>query len=174
MRAQTFLIAIILIFSLHFNAKAQDSKEVFTIYLVRHAEKVTTDQNSKNPSLTDCGMNRAKSLVTFFEQINLQEIHSTDYIRTKDTAYPVAKNKEKEIKFYDPKNLKDFAKMLRETKKDALVVGHSNTTGVLAGLLSGQELASFDESIYNRIYQVVIFKNEEHLQVFQSSFDCEN
>lgn len=173
MRIHPFLIALFLIFSISHVAEAQDSKEVFTIYLVRHAEKVTTDKNTKDPSLTPCGMQRAESLAGFFEQIDLQKIYSTDYTRTKNTANPVAKSKEKELEFYDPRSLEDFAKIIRSKKENALIVGHSNTTGVLAGLLSEQEIGSFDESIYNRIYQVVFFKQEGNLQILTSSFVCD-
>ena len=51
-------------------------------------------------------------------------------------------------------------------------MGHSNTTGVLAGLLVGEDIGAFDESIYNRIYEVVVTKNERRLHVFHTAFRC--
>lgn len=172
MRIKPFLIAFLLIFSVTHFVKAQETKEVFTIYLVRHAEKVTTDKSDKDPLLTNCGKMRAEGLAEFFGQIELDRIYSTDYERTKSTAAPVSNSKQKNLDFYDPRKLEDFAAMLKAKKEDVLVVGHSNTTGVLAGLLSGQEIGSFDESIYNRIYQVTFLKKEGHLQIFHSSFEC--
>ena len=59
-----------------------------------------------------------------------------------------------------------------ERGENALVVGHSNSTPVLAGLLVGERLEPIDESIYNRIYQVVINKETGRLQVLHSVFDC--
>jgi hypothetical protein len=61
---------------------------------------------------------------------------------------------------------------LLESKQDALVVGHSNTTGVLAGLLVGEEIGEFDLAIYNRVYQVVIYQNSSRLHLLHTAFDC--
>lgn len=174
MRIKSFFTAISLIFCLQYAAIAQESDEMFTIYLVRHAEKASSGENPKNPPLTECGELRAESIATFFDQVDLKEIYSTDYTRTKSTAEPTAMKKEKKMKYYDPNNLEDFSKLLIDSKQDALVVGHSNTTGVLAGLLAGEVLGSFDERIYNRIYQVVFYKNEGRLEVFHSAFICKN
>ena len=53
------LTIILLLFSL--SVLAQNPKPT-TIYLVRHAEKVTTDAANKDPLLTEKGQERAKSL----------------------------------------------------------------------------------------------------------------
>jgi hypothetical protein len=47
-----------------------------------------------------------------------------------------------------------------------------NTTGVLAGLLIGEELGAFDLDIYDRIYQVIVHKNKSRLQLLHSGFLC--
>jgi len=76
---------------------------------------------------------------------------------------------------YDPDKLKDFSNFLLESKQDALVVGHSNTTGVLAGLLLSEELEEFDLDIYNRVYQVVIYNNYNgRLYLLHTAFDCKD
>ena len=75
-------------------------------------------------------------------------------------------------KEYDAQDLEGFSKFLKDKKQNALVVGHSNTTGVLAGLLVGQEIGAFDLNIYNRIYQVVIYKNQGRLHLLNTVFDC--
>ncbi len=153
---------------------AQDSEEIFTIYLVRHAEKELSAENPKDPPLTQCGEQRAESLAIFLKEVNLDVIYSTAYIRTKNTAQPAAKEKGKNVKYYDPKQLEDFAKVLIQNKQDALVVGHSNTTPVLAGLLLGEDLKPFDEHIYNRIYQVVLYKDKARLNLLQTAVVCED
>ena len=73
-----------------------------------------------------------------------------------------------------PQELSDFAKLLIDRKQDALVVGHSNTTAVLAGLLVDEEMGAFDLDIYDRIYQVVIYKNSARLHLLHSAFVCRN
>jgi hypothetical protein len=89
-----------------------------------------------------------------------------------NTARPTADSKALDIIEYNPQDLKTFSKLLIEKNKDALVVGHSNTTGVLAGLLTGEVIGAFDLDIYNRIYQVVINKKKGRLHLFRSSFVC--
>ena len=128
--------------------------------------------NPKDPPLTKCGVQRAESISNFFKAIDFDVIYSTEYLRTIGTARPVAKNKVKKIEYYDPGNLEDFAKLLLKNKQDVLVVGHSNTTPVLAGLLIDKELEPFDERIYNRVYQVVVFKDKVKLSILHTAFIC--
>lgn len=172
LKIKTIFILAFLMLSLPCVLSAQESDEIFTIYLVRHAEKELSADKPKDPSLTACGEQRAESLATFFEAIDFETIYSTEYLRTKSTAQPVAQMKKKELQYYDPRNLDDFAKILLNNKQDVLVVGHSNTTPVLAGLLVGEDLPSFDESIYNRIYQVVVYENKGRLHVLHTAFAC--
>ncbi len=174
MRLKTYLTIGFVVLNLFITATAQDSDELFTIYLVRHAEKEISAENPRNPPLTECGQQRAESLAAFLKDVNLDAIYSTDFIRTKSTAQPTVRLKEIELTLYDSRKLADFAALLIERKEDALVVGHSNTTGVLAGLLVGKDIKAFGESIYNRIYQVVMYKDKGHLQVFHTAVICTN
>ena len=52
------------------------------------------------------------------------------------------------------------------------MVGHSYSTGVLAGLLVNETIGDIDLDIYNRIYQVVICGESRKLNLFTSSFEC--
>jgi broad specificity phosphatase PhoE len=163
------VITVLTMFFLPYIAKTQDTEKITIIYLVRHAEK---ELNTKDPILTACGVERAESFAHFFEKIKLDEIYSTKFKRTVSTAEPTAKAKKLEIKTYDPRNLQEFAKSLLKLKKDVLVVGHSNTTPVLAGLLIGKDIKEINDTIYDRIYQVVLYKGKGRLHLFQSSFKC--
>ena len=150
-------------------AAAQDGDEIFTIYLVRHAEK---QSDSNDPPLTECGIERSESFRTLFETVTLEAVYSTDYKRTQSTALPTATNQGLKIQPYEPDALEKIAEELIRKGQDALVVGHSNTTAVLAGLLVDEEMGAFDESIYNRVYQVVVSKDDRRLHVLHTSFDC--
>ncbi|CAM1355472.1 phosphoglycerate mutase family protein [Tenacibaculum halocynthiae] len=174
MNSKKYLLLLFTIIGLQYVVNAQENKELFTIYLVRHSEKDVSPANRKNPPLTKCGEQRAKNLNKFLEKVNLDVIYSTNYIRTKNTAKPTADGKNMPIKIYNPRELTQFSKTLIDKKQDALVVGHSNTTGVLAGLLVGEKIKPFDESIYNRIYQVVIHKKTGRLHILNTSFSCDN
>jgi len=152
------------------------AQDMFTIYLVRHAEKEVSEENPRDPGLTSCGQERAESLANYLNDVNIEVIYSSDYIRTRTTAGPTAKSKSKEIELYNPRELEEFAEGLLAGGQDALVVGHSNTTGVLAGMLVGEEIASvsMSEDVYNRIYQVVVCGELKQLNLFQSAFICQN
>lgn len=165
------LLFYILILSFQ-SCRTIKNKGVFTIYLVRHSEKDVSFNNSADPPLTPCGEQRSKSLSRFFKDVPLSAIYSTDYTRTKNTALPTAKMKGMEIEEYNEEELVDFSKLLIKRKQEALVVGHSNTTGVLSGLLVGEEFGEFDLDIYDRIYQVVLRKKRGRLHLLHTAFSC--
>jgi len=124
-----------------------------TIYLVRHAEKEAGD----DPQLTPAGQARANQLAARLAKVKLDAIFSTDFQRTRLTAQPVATRQGLDIQSYDPKDLPAFAAQLQQAYagKTVLVVGHSNTTPTLAGLLDGTNAyPAFAESEYGNIIKV--------------------
>lgn len=166
----TVILSVSALLGLQQKLNTPEQNELFTIYLVRHAEK----DSGSNPPLTQCGEKRAQHLNTFLDEVQLSAVYSTDYKRTMSTALPTAQSKGLEIQQYDASDLKAFSKFLTAQKQDALVVGHSNTTGELAGLLIGEEVEDIDLDTYNRIYQVVIRKNDRRLHLFHTSFTCDD
>lgn len=155
------------------DAYAQNENDLYTIYLVRHSEKDLESNDSSDPPLSQCGKKRSDNLSDFLKNVHLDAVYSTDYIRTKSTAFPTASSKGLEIDDYNAQELEAFSKLLIHRQEDALVVGHSNTTGVLAGLLVGQNLGAFDLDIYDRIYQVVMYKNNGRLHLLHVSMNCD-
>lgn len=148
------------------------TSEIYTIYLVRHSEKDFNSTETSDLPLSICGEKRSASLMHFLQDINLEAIYSTDYSRTKHTALPTAESKDLEITIYSSENLLQFSEQLISNKQDALVVGHSNTTAVLAGLLINREFGDIDLHIYDRIYQVTITGESRKLQLLHSPFEC--
>lgn len=146
-----------------------DVAQKHVIYLVRHAEKL---KDTKDPALTECGLQRADALAKQLSAINFTKIYSTNYQRTIATASPLAAQSNIKISYYDPRNLEQFAQQLKQEQGVSLIAGHSNTTAILAGLLVQQPLTSFDESIYDRLYQVVIINGHASLQLLMQNFDC--
>tara|TARA_B110000459_G_scaffold144889_2_gene157832 strand:- start:2346 stop:2900 length:555 start_codon:yes stop_codon:yes gene_type:complete len=167
-----YLIITLIILGFQSCVGAQKNSKLFTIYLVRHSEKDLTTNNHSNPPLTHCGEKRSENLSDFLMDVNIDVIYSTDYIRTQSTALPTALSKGLEIKDYNSQELKDFSKLLITNQQDALVVGHSNTTGVLAGFLVGEEIGAFDLDIYDRVYQALIYENSGYLHLLHTAFDC--
>jgi len=128
-----------------------------SFYLIRHAEKQTGD----DPELTVQGQQRAQRIAHLLSLTNSDAIYSTNYQRTRQTAEPIAQVKSLTVQHYNPKELKQFAHKLLSDNKDAVIVGHSNTTPQLVRLLSGQSVPDMDEQTYYKIYQVVTFPDVE-------------
>ena len=121
-----------------------------TYYLVRHAEK-TTDK--KDPALTEAGTKRAQDLAVRLKDVPLSKIYSSDYIRTRDTAAPIAGDKNLDVVIYNPRDLEGMSKNLLTETGHILVVGHSNTTPDLSKLLGGDAGAPIIEATeYDRLY----------------------
>ena len=165
------LILLLIILSFQ-SCQIAKNKPVFTLYLVRHSEKELSEMDRSDPPLTPCGKQRSESLSRFLSDVPIDVVYSTEYKRTQNTALPTAKSKGIDIQSYDSEALKSFSKQLIKRKQDALIVGHSNTTAVLAGVLVGEEFGEFDLDIYDRIYQVVVRKKRGRLHLLHTAFRC--
>ncbi len=134
---------------------AQEDTSVITIFLVRHAEKV--QDGSADPALTGEGRERAVALADLLEDAGITAIHSTDFIRTRDTVVPLAERLELPVSIYDPRNLAVTAELLKRLPGRHVVSGHSNTTPELVRLLGGDPGQPFVEAGENdRLYIVTL------------------
>ena len=140
-----------------------------TIYLVRHAEKA--DDGTRDPPLTEEGVDRANYLSGLLSQQNIQLIYSTDYKRTRGTATPLASATNQEVLIYNPRELSAFAnELLDKSGQNILVAGHSNSTPTLANLILGEErFEKFDESDYNNL--IIIKVRGDHKTAEMEEFD---
>ena len=135
-------------------------QDITTYYLIRHAEKNLTDLTNKNPHLTEKGKQRAIRWVSVFKNIQFDIIYSTNFHRTIETARPLVLEKGISIQKYDPKQLYNEAFKKRNKGKRILVVGHSNTTPVLANkILEKEYYSEIDESIHGNLYVLQIFND---------------
>jgi len=146
--------------------------DFYSVYLIRHAEKDLSNPENKDPHLSACGIERAQRLADIFEDVTLQALYSSDYIRTRDTAAPIAMSKNLTVDIYNPAKLDELLRRLRTAKQNALIVGHSDTTSVLAGLLADVKLTDIDDLEYDRLYQVVIAGDNSTLQLLHQAFRC--
>lgn len=164
MKKTIFTLIAIILTSLIYSQ--QNEAETTVYYLVRHAEKNTTDPKDRDPNLTEIGLKRAEKWAEILNEVKLDAVYSTDYTRTRLTAIPSAKENNVELTLYDPRKL-DIDTFKSETKgKTVLVVGHSNTTPKLASALLGEKkYQQIDESIYGNLYIVSIIDGVAYSQL---------
>lgn len=123
--------------------------------LVRHAEKATGD----DPLLTPAGEARAQALANLLDSMPIDAVYASDFRRTRLTAAPLALAKGLDVQLYDHKALEAFADALKtqQAGQTVVVVGHSNTTPYLAGLLqNATSYPDFDEADYGNLLIVTV------------------
>jgi phosphohistidine phosphatase SixA len=127
------------------------------VFLVRHGEKV---DNSKNPNLSVAGLERATNLAKTLRNAEIEYVHSSDYIRTRDTALPTATTFGLQVELYNPQDLSTLVEKLKRTGGRHLVVGHSNSTPSMVELLGGKPGTKInEENEYDRLYIITLAKN---------------
>jgi broad specificity phosphatase PhoE len=132
------------------------------VFVVRHAEKAS-DANEPSVPLSEAGAARAARLAAMLKDAGVSAVYSTDTVRTRKTAEPLAAARKLQIRIYEPTgadgkvSLKALAERLRrENAADVvLVVGHSNTIGPLLSELGCVESVSIAGDEYDNLFLVV-------------------
>ena len=140
---------------------------VYTVYLIRHAEKSKTPQD--DPVLTPQGVHRAGHVADMLAATKIKKVYSSPYQRTRQTAQPVAERHQVNIIDYDPRQLPILAEKLKKAGENALVVGHSNTTPQLLNILTGLNYPDMSHTDYDTVFQVTFFSDDQwQLQILKS------
>ncbi len=121
------------------------------VYLVRHGE---TRGEGAGRHLSGAGRARAAALADALGDAGVGKIFSTDLPRTLETAEPLARRLGIPVATYDPGRLPELARKLRAAGGTVLVVGHSDTTPELVGLLGGEPGAPIVHDEHDRLYRV--------------------
>lgn len=162
MRFKPILILILCLFGLVGGCVCAQTNK--TIILVRHAEKEISDD--ADPNLSSEGIKRAQRLVEKIKKYKPGAVYSTNYLRTLDTAGPMAKHRKLKVQIYDTRKQAELVDEIMKSKtKRYLIVGHSNSIPALANLLIKKDLfKSLDENEYGTIWLIRI-KNEKVVKV---------
>lgn len=131
-------------------AEATDS---LVVVFVRHAEKAGPGDDAP---LTEDGKARARLLARTLRSTSITRVHSSNYVRTLETAAPIAKTLETSVERYDARDLPTLIEKLRSVGGRHLVVGHSNTTPAAVRLLGGNPGSSIGSLEYDRLYIVTV------------------
>ena len=130
------------------------------VVLVRHADKASDDEDAP---LLLAGSQRAQDLMRSLAQVKLSAIVTTQFIRSKDTAKPVAT-----AQGINPSCVKLAggdaatvaahvaglkAKILANPGGAVLVIGHNNTVPRLIAALGGPDaLPDIEHQVFDRFY----------------------
>ncbi len=117
-----------------FSILATSCESTNNIYLVRHAEKSTEPAN--DPHLTKEGKQRAETLKDLLKNKNINAIFSTQTNRTIQTTTPLGQFINIPIQHYGNDSLPGFLQSVISSKKNVLIVGHSNTLIPMIGSLN--------------------------------------
>ncbi|GMR15341.1 MAG: hypothetical protein BMS9Abin30_0967 [Gammaproteobacteria bacterium] len=147
------------------NAATVDTNNRFTLYLVRHAEKQL--DGSHDPVLTEAGKHRSEQLAKWFQGKDIEDIWSSNYRRTRDTAIPLLAQTGLKLSLYDPGDQTTLVKNLLDRQHNALVIGHSNTIPALARLLCRCAIADMDESEHDRLIVITVNDSETKVRTLQ-------
>ena len=129
------------------------TSQPLVVFPVRHGEK---SDRGKDPQLSVAGRERAVILANILRNAKIEYIHSSDYIRTRETAAPTAAGYGLEVELYDPRDLPALVEILRKLGSRHLVVGHSTTTPSMVELLGGEPNSAINEDEFDRLYIVTI------------------
>jgi len=147
---------------------AQNDFKVTTVFLVRHAEKAAAP--APDPPLVEAGNVRSQELARMLVKAGIKAIYTSQYLRTKQTAEPLAKQLgitsdvvEVRMSASNPREIsrqsyEDVAKKVYEHEGEAaLIIGHSNTLPEMIKALGGDVAPTIDEKDYDDLFIVTIY-----------------
>jgi broad specificity phosphatase PhoE len=138
-----------------------ESQATTTIIFFRHAEQTSHDE--VDPPLSEAGQRRVaeltRQLVDADVVAGIDAIYSTPYIRSLETARPLADQLDLPINSYAADDTEEILDtILKDHKgKIILVIGHSNTLPVLiANLGASKNVPAIAQNEFDNIYIISI------------------
>ena len=132
-----------------------------TVYVVRHAEKITSSDSvgkrtPNDPPLSEAGKVRALVLKNELAGKHIGHIYSTNTIRARSTAEPLSQAIKINIELYS--DIDSLINTIKSDKGNVLVVGHSNTVDDIVNRLCGQVKIESDlkDGEYDNLFIVKI------------------
>lgn len=123
-------------------------------FVVRNAERENATSDSP---LSAPGVKRSQQLMQTLEHLKVSAIYSTDYVRTKDTAKPLAEKLGINTETYAQPTDAWLGQILESQKGNrVLIVGHSNTVHLIVNRLTGQGLTELADGEYDNLFIVVV------------------
>ena len=149
------------------NSSQNDFKPT-TVFLVRHAERA--DSPREDPPLLEAGVARSQQLARILANAGVKAIYTSQYLRTRQTAEPLAKQLGIEaaavqikMSTANPRQVSAESineiveKIYQRAGENALVIGHNNTTPEVIRALGGDMVPTIDEKTFDDLFVVTVF-----------------
>lgn len=146
----------------------QEEFKVTTVFLIRHAEKA--DAPREEPPLNEKGNQRAQELARMLAGSGVKAIYTSQYLRTKQTGEPLAKQlgltitpiplqmSQSNPREVSEQSIAEITNKIYERAGDAaLVIGHSNTIPAVIKKLGGDAVPKIDESKFDDLFIVTVY-----------------
>ena len=149
-------------------ALPQDDFKPITVFLARHAERA--DAPREDPPLTEAGTARAQSLARILAKSGIKTIITSQYLRTKATAEPLAKqsgvasvvvalksstSNPRQVAAESIQEIVD--KINQRPGENALVIGHGNSVPDVIKALGGDVVPTMDEKEFDDLFVVTVY-----------------
>jgi len=126
-----------------------------TIYLVRHAEKDTTDKTD-NPPLIEDGYARANRLVEFLDTVAFSKVYSTKFDRNINTVKPLMDAKNIELGIYEWYDWENELDVLMKKEGNFLICGHGdNLLPMIEYLGASKPIEKIGHNEYDNLFKVI-------------------
>lgn len=151
--AKSIVISALLFVGCTSTSKTVSVPAMTTIYVVRHAEKLTTDHDTP---LSPRGEARAKALAEKLADAGVQQVYATTLQRTQQTVGPLAEARGLSIITIEPTAVDSLVLRVKATDrgKVVLVAGHNHTVPAIVQGLSGWTVDPIPENVFDRLYRV--------------------
>ena len=154
------------------HAAAQHTSTI--VIVVRHADKDTIPKD--DPPLTAAGLIRAKALAVALANARVQEVITTQLIRSRETARPLAETRGL-TPIVVPRGpdialhvRAAVAEVRRQHGKTVLVVGHGETVGPIISALGGPAIPEVCADEYSNLYMLVLDDRDRTVRFIHSSY----
>ena len=126
------------------------AQQARTIYLVRHADKVSDDVDAP---LSEAGRARAACLANTLQDANIQQIFTSELQRTQQTAAPLAEKLHLKPVAIPLSKVDDLIEAVRSSKAaGVLVVWHDATLPKILLALGAPEITPIAHTEYDRFF----------------------
>ncbi len=121
-----------------------------TVFLVRHAEKTSA---ARDAILSAQGRKRAECLAHTLGDAGIQTIFATGFVRTQETARPLAKKLGLPAVTVEYKDITGLVEKLRAmSDKTVLVVAHSDTLPAIIEALGAGKVDRIKDDEFDRLF----------------------